>query len=159
MSRFVIYINLPKYLSQFIVSHLGSPVAFPPSSNENAIIRAFIRRLPQGAVPETGSEGATPVVIPDSVAKPPEFFNYMGSRGKRAVAEAIKDIFLRSLWSDISPLNRSSVGLNSLISAWCESHGIELDQVETVRQCYYRMRKDYAASGINIKKSSQKNHL
>ncbi len=156
MSRFVIYINLPKYLSQFIRHHLGCPVAFPKSSNENAIIRAFLQKLPAGAVPDVMADGATPIVIPDSVSKPPEQFNYIGSRGKRAVQEAVKDLFLRSLWSDISQLRDSPVGLNSLIAAWCEGHGIEIDQIETVRQCYYRMRKNYRAKGINLKKSSRK---
>lgn len=152
MSRFVIYIKLPKYLSQFIRHHLGCPVVFPQSSNENAIIRTFIQRLPTGMKPEMDDGAMTPVVIPDSVAKPPETYNYMGTRGKAAVAQAIKDLFLRALWTDISPLKESSVGLNALIAAWCEAHGIEIDQVETVRQCFYRIRKEYRKHGINIKK-------
>ncbi|MCM1356519.1 MAG: hypothetical protein NC212_08965 [Staphylococcus sp.] len=106
--------------------------------------------------PEVMTEGVTPIVIPDSVSKPPEQFNYIGNRGKRAVQEAVKDLFLRSLWSDISPLRDSPVGLNALIAAWCESHGIEIDQIETVRQCYYRLRNSYGSRGINLRKSSRK---
>lgn len=152
MSQFVIYVNLPKYLSQFITHHLGSPVVFPPSSNENAIIRTFIQRMPKDRMPEVRTENATPIVLPNSISKPPEQFNYMSQRGKLAIREAIKDIFLRALWSDISPLKDSSVGLNALIAAWCEAHGIEVDQIETVRQCYYRIRKSYRSKGISIKK-------
>lgn len=156
MSRFVIYVKLPKYLSQFIRHQLGTPVVFPPSSNENAIIRAFIRRMPQGSIPDRDDGTMTPIAIPDSVAKPPEYFNHMGERGKMAVAQAVKDLFVRALWSDITPLDASGIGTNALIAAWCECHGIELDQVETVRQCFYRIRKSYAAKGIRIKKSSPK---
>ncbi len=156
MSRFVIYIPLPLYLSEWAVSRLGSPVTFPPSSPQNAVIRTYLCRRPADAAPDLGGEGLTAVAIPDSVAKPADQFNYMGERGKAAVAETIKDLFLRALWSDISPLNSSPVGLNKLIAAWCEMNGIGLDRVETVRQCYYRLRRDFGKKGVNIKKGSQK---
>lgn len=157
MSRFVIYLKLPKYLSQFVTHHLGSPVVFPQASNENAIIRTFIQKLPKGAIPDTKESGLTPVAIPDSIAKPPELYNHLGERGKSAITQAIKDLFIRALWSDISPLDTSRIGTNAMIAAWCEAHGIELDQVETVRQCFYRMRKSYNKHGIKIKKSLPKN--
>ena len=156
MSQFLIYVNLPKHLSQFITHHLGEPVVFPPQSNENSVIRAFLHRRPDGLKPELPEEGMTAVAIPDSVSKPPEVFNYVGPKGKAAICEAIKDIFLRALWSEVSTLNNSAVGLNNLIAAWCESHGIDVDQVETVRQCYYRIRKSYDSKGIRIKKIFKK---
>ncbi len=69
------------------------------------------------------------------------------------------DLFTRALWNDINQLEKSPVGLNQLIAAWCEMHGIGLDRVETVRQRYYRIRKAYYKHGINLKKSSrQHNH-
>lgn len=151
MSQFVLYISLPLYLSEWAVNRLGSPVTFPPSSPQNAVIRTFITRRPDGVRPETAAEGLTPIAIPDSVAKPASQFNHMGPVGKAAVAESIKDLFLRSLWTDISPLSSSAVGINKQIAAWCELNGIGLDRVETVRQCYYRLRKDFAKCGINIR--------
>lgn len=152
MSRFVIYVKLPKHLSQFIRHHLGCPVVFPHSSNENAVIRTFLQRLPSGTVPDIDDGSSTPISIPDSASKPAEIYNYMGIRGKNAVCQAVKDLFLRALWADLTPLRESTVGLNMLIAAWCESHGIDIDQVETVRQCYYRLRKEYGKRGINLKK-------
>lgn len=156
MSQFVIYIQLEKYLAQWAEHHFGSPIVFPPQSNENAVIRTFISRLPPGKMPDLNDGTLTAVAIPDSKAKPPSVFNYMGPRGKRAVKEAIKDLFRRSLWTDISPLENCSVGLNSRIAAWCEMHGIDIDRVETVRQLYYRTRDAYNDSGVNLRNCSRK---
>lgn len=156
MSRFVFYIKLPKYLSEWLTARLGTPVEFPYGSPQNAIIRTYISKRPDGAEVDCGGEDVTAIAIPDSIAKPPEIYNYMGERGKAAVAETIKDLFLRQLWADISPLVSAPVKLNKLIAAWCEMNGIDIDRVETVRQCYYRIRKDYAKHGIRLKNCSQK---
>lgn len=159
MSKFVLYVNLPKYLHEWATHQLGDPVTFPQYSNENAVIRSFLQKLPAGVSPDVRTDGATAVAIPDSASKPIEYYNYMGDRGKLAVVEVIKDLFTRALWNDINQLEKSPVGLNQLIAAWCEMHGIGLDRVETVRQRYYRIRKAYYKHGINLKKSSrQHNH-
>ncbi len=136
--------------------HLGNPVVFPASSPQNAIIRTFILPPPNDYKPEFANQDTTAIAIPDSTAKPPEKYFYMTQKGKAAVAEACKDLFLRNLWADISPLQESPVGLNTLIAAWCESNGIDIDRVETVRQCYYRIRKDFSKRGINLRNSSRK---
>ena len=160
MSQYLIYINLPRYLSQWITNRLGNPVVFPAASPQNAVIRTYIRkRLPEEPVETKAPEGSTAIAIPDSVAKPPEEYNHMGDLGKKAVQETIKDLFSRALWCDISPLEKAPCGLNKLIAAWCEMHGIDVDRIETVRQCYYRIRKSYHECGINLKKIHQKNAL
>lgn len=155
MSKFCIYLHLETYLAEWLTHNLGSPVAFPPSSNENAVIRAFIQKLPPGELPEMDDGNSVAILIPDSVAKPPETYHYMGARGKKAVREAIKDLFVRALWADISALEKSAVGLNSLIAAWCEKNGIGIDRINTVRQAYYRIRDAYARKKINLRKSSR----
>ena len=156
MSAFVIYINLPRYLGEWARHKFGDQVVFPRASPQNAIIRAYTSKLPKGAVPDAAAPGLTAVAIPDSVAKPPEVYNYMGERGKAAVAESIKDLFLRELWADMTPLRESAVGLTSLIAAWCEANGISIDNVEAVRQCYYRIRKEFARSDINLRNFTRK---
>lgn len=152
MSKFVIYVPLEKHIRQWLVSTLGDPVVFPAYSNENAVIRSFTIKTPPGVRPVDNRSGMVAIALPDSTAKPPETFNHLGRKGQLALREAIRDLFLRALWSDISPLCASKVGVNKLIAAWCESKGIDIDSVEAVRQCFYRLRRQYAANGINIKK-------
>ena len=155
MSQFVIYIKLEKYLSEWLTHSLGNPVRFPVGSNENAVIRAFIQKLPEDAKPDIDTEYMTPICIPDSKAKPASSYNYMGEKGKQAVKEAIADLFIRNLWNELRSLEDSPVGVNTRIAAWCEMHGIGLDRVETVRQKYYRIRDAYTRRGINLQNSTR----
>lgn len=158
MSQFVIYIKLEKYISEWLTHSLGYPVRFPNGSNENAVIRAFIQQTPKGETPETAAEGMTPIYIPDSKAKPPESYNYMTDSGKKAVREAIMDLFTRNLWNELRPIDSiKGVGVNTRIAAWCEMHGIGLDRVETVRQKYYRIREAYKKRGINLQNFTRNN--
>lgn len=157
MSQFVIYIKLEKYLSEWLTHTLGCPVRFPNGSNENAVIRAFIQQTPEGEKPETAAEGMTPIYIPDSKAKPPESYNYMTDSGKKAVREAIMDLFTRNLWNELRPIDSINIGVNTRIAAWCEMHGIGLDRVETVRQKYYRIREAYKKRGINLQNFTRNN--
>ena len=156
MSQFVLYIKLEKYLSEWLTHSLGDPVVFPPGSNENAVIRAFIQKVPKGKTPQAAQPGDTAICIPDSKAKPPESYNYMEESGKRAVREAILDLFIRNLWNDLRCLEDTNIGVNTRIAAWCEMHGISLDRVETVRQRYYRVRDYYTRKGINLRNFSRK---
>ena len=157
MSQFVIYIKLEKYLAEWLTHSLGNPVRFPNGSNENAVIRAFIQKLPKDTLPEIATEDTTPICIPDSKAKPADIYNYMGERGKRAVQEAIKDLFTRNLWNELRPIDSVNVGVNTRIAAWCEMHGIGIDRIETVRQKYYRIREAYSKKGIVLQNSTRNN--
>lgn len=155
MSQFVIYIRLEKYLAEWLTHSLGNPVVFPNASNENAVIRAFVQRLPKDAQPDMATEGMTAICIPDSKAKPPASYNYMGEAGKKAVREAIMDLFIQNLWNDLKRIENANIGINTRVAAWCEMHGISLDRVETVRQKYYRIRDAYTKKGINLQSPSR----
>lgn len=157
MSKFVIYLKLEKYLSQWLQNSLGKPVVFPAQSNENAIIRRFTQKLPLGVLPEVESEDLTAIVIPDSKSKDPSVYNYMGRIAKKTLVSAIEDLFRMSMWNELNSLVESNAGgVNSLVAAWCEMHGIEIDYVETVRQKYYRMRQAYTRKGIVLQSFSKK---
>lgn len=155
MSQILVYVPLEKYLSEWLTTKLGNPVVFPVASNENAVIRAFLQKRPADADVQTADPTATAICIPDSTAKPVETYNYLGAKGKAAVKEAIKDLFIRNLWADMTPLDNSRLKLSTRIAAWCEKAGIGLDRVETVRQCYYRIRKSYSERDINLRNSTR----
>lgn len=156
MSKFLIYLKLEPYLHQWLTHSLGNPVEFPAKSNENAIIRRFLQTKPNDAMPDLYAEGLTAICIPDSKAKPPQYYNYCGPKAKSAIIEAIEDLFRINLWAELAPasynVERAECGLNKMIAAWCEMHGIDDDYTETVRQKYYRMRKAYTKNGVFLGK-------
>lgn len=154
MSQFCIYLKLKPYLKEWLINSLGEPVSFPDHSNENAVIRTFLQRRPADALVETNTNNElTAICIPNSKAKPAEYYNYLSRSGKKAITEAIEDLFLQNLWSELAQLTLISngKGVNTHVAAWCEMHGISLDQVETVRQKYFRMRKAYTEKGIDLR--------
>lgn len=84
------------------------------------------------------------ISLPESKAKPIREYNYLGPRARRAVKEMITDLFKIDLWASLKDIADRSCKLSSLISAWCEQHGIGIDYEDTVRQCFYRMRDQHA---------------
>lgn len=90
------------------------------------------------------------IELPESKAKPVREFNYLGPRARRAVKEMVTDLFKIDLWASLKDIADRSCRLSSLISAWCEQHGIGIDYEDTVRQCFYRMREQHAKRGVNL---------
>ena len=90
------------------------------------------------------------ISLPESKAKPIREYNYLGPRARRAVKEMITDLFKIDLWASLKDIADRSCKLSSLISAWCEQHGIGIDYEDTVRQCFYRMRDQHAKKGVKI---------
>ena len=152
MSNFVIYLKLQPYLKQWLVHSLGEPVEFPPKSYENMVIRRFLQKRPKDLLPELDADDLTAVYIPDSKAKPPQYYNYLGKAAKAAVIEVIEDLFRQNLWNEIRDLTVGHKPLNKTIFAWCEMHGIDPEYGNTVRQKYYRMRNAYNKKGIFLGK-------
>ena len=61
MSKFCVYIKLELYLKQFLGNSLGYPVEFPVNSNENAVLRTFLQRLPPGRIPDIPTDEDTAI--------------------------------------------------------------------------------------------------
>ena len=76
---------------QWLTHSLGNPVRFPAQSNENAVIRRFLTKLPEEKSPEMFQEGLTPIVIPESTATDPPIYNYLAPRAKAAGLDSIED--------------------------------------------------------------------
>ena len=88
------------------------------------------------------------VFVPDSKAKPVRQFHYLGPRGRQAVKEVVTDLFKMNLWAELKDVADRHCRLSTLISAWCEKHGIDIDYEDTVRQVFYRMRAQHAEKGV-----------
>lgn len=155
MSNMVFYLKLEPYLHQWLTFSLGNPVVFPPGSNENAVIRRFLTKLPRDKEPDIYQSGMTAVCIPDSKAKPPKIYNYLGPHAKQAIRGIIEDLFRQNLWFELRDVTLSG-GINRHIIAWCEMHGIDDQYCETVRQKFYRMRQAYNEKGIFLAEKQKK---
>lgn len=151
MSKFVVYIRLEPFVRQWLEHAFGRPVVFPPHSVENATIRRFITRQP-AAGPEPHADEDTAICIPDSKAKPAEYFNHLTLHGRAAVVECIDDTFRRSIWAELNDLSDVGCRLTTAIYTYCENHGIDIDYMGTIRQRYYRMRDGYARKGVSLRK-------
>lgn len=95
------------------------------------------------------------IEIPESKAKPRREFCYMGPRGRSAVREVVVDLFKLNLWSELKDIPDRTCRLSTLISAWCEMHGICIDSEDSVRQVFYRMRADHREKGVNLNTSTR----
>lgn len=156
MSQFVTYVKLEPFVKQWLVSSYGEPVSFPAQSIENATMRRFMQKQPS-ATPPPHDDGDTAICIPDSKAKPPITYNYLGRYGQRAVAECIEDTFRLNLWAELNDLSDVGCSVMTAIYSWCEQHGISIDYADTIRQRYYRLRDSYLKHGIDLRRRRRKN--
>lgn len=151
MSQFLVYIRLEPFVRQWLEHAFGHPVTFPPQSVENATIRRFITRQPPSG-PEPHADTDTAIRIPDSKAKPAEYFNHLTRHGQAALVECIDDTFRRNIWAELNDLSDVGCRLTTAIYTYCENHGIDIDYMGTIRQRYYRMRDGYARRGVSLRK-------
>lgn len=152
MKDITVHLALPGYMRQWLAATLGDPVRFPPRSAENVLLTTLLRRRPPLAPPELGGEGTVAFVVPDNGLRRPEYYNYLGRRGRAELTAAVERLFRLHLWSECAGLLGSEGELNRGIDQWCDRHGIGLDNREAVRQKFYRMRKAYRAYGICLGK-------
>lgn len=152
MKDLTIQIRLERYIREWLTFHLGNPVRFPERSYENELLHRFLSKRPAEVPPLSSDDDCVAIVITDCRYRKPEFYNYIGHDGRRALASAIDGLFKLQLWTECAPLLQSKGELNKGIDAWCARNGISLDAREAVRQKFYRIRKAYFEKGIVISK-------
>lgn len=150
MSQYLIYIKLPVYEKEWCEHHFGNPSVFPKASNVNAVIRHFTKERPSGALPEQQQSGELAIEIPDSQSKRASIFNYLTSAGKQGIASAIDDLFTIHLYESLTDVGARGVQVTTLIQDWIQSNGISLDQLDNLRQKFYRVKDSYRKSGVNV---------
>lgn len=151
MSLFVTYISVKPFIKQWLEYHYGSPVVFPPMSAENATIRRFLIKRPNGNRPIIGDESTVTIAIPDSKQKPVITYNYLGKHAKEAVVECIEDTFRIQMWNDLNDLHEAGCSILKGIQAWCEANGISTDYDYTIKMRYQRMRNNYLKNGVDLR--------
>ena len=148
MKDIVVYVKVQRYIKEWLEYHLGTPVRFPERSYENELLHRHLDKRPRNLPPDKPEEGTVAIVITDCDHSRPEYYNYLGQRGRRAIVSAIDALFRLDLWSGCAPLMHSKTELNRGIDGWCADNGISLDAREAVRQKFYRIRRAYLERGI-----------
>ncbi len=158
--QYLIYVKVPRYELEWCEHHFGRPCQFPSSSNLPHVLRHFTRERPIDAPAERREEGELAIVLPDSRAKRPDRFNFLTHHGKRAVAEAIDNIFTMHLWEDLTDIGCRSVQLSCLVMDWMEANGISMEgnNYENLRMKFQRIKDAYRRRGVNISRGYKHEH-
>lgn len=150
MSEIQVYIKIPEYERQWCAYHFGDPCKFPPQSNINNVIRHFLKKRPDGTEVETRQDGEIGICIPDSKSKNPLYYNHLSRFGKRAIAEAIDDVFTKQMFEDLTSVQVRGVAQRLIVADWMESNGISWEQEHNVSQKFTRIKDAYRKCGVNI---------
>lgn len=153
MSDILIYVKVPQYEKEWCEHHFGRPCVFPAGTNLNNVIRHFSHKRPAGALPEVRQAGELSICLMGSASKKPEVYNYITESGKKAIAEAIDDIFTIHMWEDLNSIGVRSVQLSALVLDWMDMNGISRsgNNYENLRMKFQRIKQAYNKhAGINI---------
>jgi hypothetical protein len=154
MSKFVIYVELKPFVAQWAVNHYGRPLTFPPQSVGNARIVSVLRKRPEGVPPDVDGEGLTPVAIPYS-KKEPESWNYVSQNGKRFIVQYIDALFRDNMYSELNAMCQDDSKIQTACYAWCEKHGISIEYADTIRQRFYRERRQNLDYGVDLRRKKR----
>ena len=150
MSDYLADIKVPVYEREWVEHHFGRPAVFPPQSNINSVIRSFLRLRPADARPEQKEDGDLAVSLPDSQSKRVTSYNYLTKAGRRAIAEAIDDLFVIAIYEYMTDPGVRNTQITLLVQDWMQSNGISFDQEHNLRMKFYRIRDSYRSHGVNI---------
>jgi hypothetical protein len=140
MSQFYIHLKVEPYLADWIHNHFGNPVKLMKDSPESMLLKRFLDKQPIGAIPDDGN---IEIEIPWYKEKDARVYNYLSPKAKEALVESFDSLFTRNMWSEIGSLENINCKITTVIYAYLEKHNIEEKHWETIRQKYYRLRKNY----------------
>lgn len=137
----------PRYLRQWMTTRFGCPVRFPPRSAENALLRSLMTRPPAGTE-WAADDDCVSIVLPDCRLRKPEHYHFLSRRSRAVLLSHIDGLFRLQLWRDMTPALIGTVPIGQALENWCRDNGIGVDGLDAVSKKFYRMRREYARSGI-----------
>lgn len=151
MSDYVIYMNAPEYLAQWIKHTFSYPSVLVKDSPESRILNEYLVKMPKDCQPDTGTDANVAIYIPYFKGKDPRVYNYLHKTGKDAVVESFRNLLMKNMMEEIGSIDNGTTKITTLIYAWMEKHGIDQEHWYAVSQIYYRLRKRYfTEKGIKI---------
>lgn len=158
MSQYLIYIKLPVYVREWCEFHFGNPAVFPRHSDINAVIRHFIKQLPEGRVPLTQQPGELAIEIPDSQSKRASVFNYLTDAGRQGIASAIDNLFTMHMYESLTGVGSRGVQVSTLVEDWISTNGISYANIDNVRMKFYRIKDSYRKNGVNVSRGYKRDN-
>lgn len=143
MSDYVIYIEAPGYLADWIKHTFGNPAVLLKDSPESRVLNECLVKLPTNAQPSMPGSSKIAIAVPYFKGKDPRVYNYLHKTGEIAVAESFRSLFIKNLCEEILHLDNGNIKMSTLLYMFLEKHGISEDHYYAVAQIYYRMRKKY----------------
>lgn len=129
----LIYLPLDTYLRQWFVNDMGGhdPVILGKYSIEAKTLEIALQRQPHGTTPLPRQQGEVAIVIPEYRAKPPEIYHYLTAKGIKAMQDCIRKRFDVQLFRDLYHPQTFGGCQESLLDAWMDAHGIEVDDTNS----------------------------
>lgn len=145
-----VYIKLPQYLTEWVLHDFGDEngvVRFPRGSAENDVLEHTLTKPPKDMVtPPLKQPDEIAIELPSFKSKPLPYYWWLNNHAKEMLCHIIYVRFRVLLWSDLHKVEHLELPITDLIYEWMLRHGIDDNQKswETIRQIYFRQRKQYA---------------
>lgn len=157
-----IFLKLEPYLQQWcrhFYGEVNGALSFPKGSVENKLLRVFLRkpRVGESPLPES-PEAMTPVRVPSFQGHNPDSENYFSPAAQKALRCLISDRFDVDLWLSIGGVAAKGETRKSVVEAWMEARGIEVDlrNFETISKRLQRLSNRH--SGVARQKRFRTRH-
>lgn len=154
-----VYLDVDNYLRDWLCASYGSTehIAFHKGSAEAATLRAFLRKRTVADKPDLPRPSSVAIILPKSRDRDPNAWNVLPDKGRSMLLKAIKSRFDAELFTDVFPCMGVDT-LDALITAWMESHGIEISDTnfQSVIKRFNRRRSRFLAKERQARKRAKK---
>jgi len=164
MSDYCIFLDLEPYLAQWFIHSLGgtTPVQLPKGSAESDLLFCFLKKQPEGSMPQFQPKSPTEVaiVIPYFKEKDPRQFNFISDRAKLLLKNCIRNKFSIDMWRECSEFKKVyGMTKQDAVYAFMESHGIEVTDTNWCAIDKAFQRKRDASKALNWYKKRRNKYI
>lgn len=149
MSKFSITLYLEPYLAQWYINENDGEQPLMPKklSTERRILEVYTIVAPAIVAVEEPMEHLqrVDIAIPHFKCKDPQYYNYLPKSARNELKSCIRHRFVISLWTDLHRFGYIGKRRDTLVTAWMENHGIEVNDTNfnTILKIYQRQYKNY----------------
>ena len=160
---YTIFLSLEPYLAQWLAHQcVGShPITLKRGSAECDILQLHLQLQPKDRdyIPQVKPlPGQVEIVLPFFKHKDIRSYNFLPTKGQRALHECIRNRFLVALWKDIQTIGNITRRTDKTIEQWMIENGIEPDDRNwnTIAKILQRKRAVYCDNGRLSRRKSSK---